>query len=193
MYRDGELKACKELEGTKNSSINQKISRSSLLTGNGLGEVTGEREIQRIHDENIDRLQSIDEKEILAEKEKLLNTLGRMNKKIFLSTKHNSFSMFSVDPKLVAFIRKRNKMEIEDVPQMNEKSTLPKSNVDNRTTSINLPIEVDSRWLHMDNIEYEKLEWMQDLLKPTAQRTANDSVRETTFRQIDTTKANCCM
>jgi hypothetical protein len=76
MYRDGKLKTCKELEEKKLPSTNQQISRSTLLTGSGLGEVTGERERQRIHDENIDRLKSMDEKEILAEKEKLLNTLG---------------------------------------------------------------------------------------------------------------------
>ncbi len=78
MYRDGKLKTCKELEETKlTSKKNQQISRSNLLTGTGLGEVTGERELQRIHDANLDRLKSMDEKEILEEKEKLLNTLGK--------------------------------------------------------------------------------------------------------------------
>jgi hypothetical protein len=80
MYRDGKLKTCKELEENKKSSTDKQISRSSILTGSGLGEVTGDREIQRIHDENIDRLESMDEKEILAEKEKLLNTLGKKKK-----------------------------------------------------------------------------------------------------------------
>ena len=82
MYRDGQLKACKELEEKKLPSTNPQISRSSLLNGSGLGEVTGDREIQRIHDENLDRLKSMDEKEILAEKEKLLSTLG-MNTRLF--------------------------------------------------------------------------------------------------------------
>lgn len=40
----------------------------------------------------------------------------------------------------------------------------------------NLPIEVDSRWIHMDNIEHEKLEWMKDLPTPSIQRTTNESV-----------------
>ncbi|CAF3346867.1 unnamed protein product [Rotaria sp. Silwood1] len=164
MYRDGKLKTCKELEETKRSSIDQQISRSSLLTGSGLGEVTGEREIQRIHEENIDRLKSMDEKEILAEKEKLLNSL---------------------DPKLVAFIRKRNKKEGEDIIRMNEKSTVQKMDVDNQTTSTNLPIEVDSRWIHMDNIEYEKLEWIKDLPKPSAQRTLDDSNPEGVSARFD--------
>ena len=40
----------------------------------------------------------------------------------------------------------------------------------------NLPIEVDSRWVHMDKVEHEKLEWMKDLPKPAVQRTTHDSV-----------------
>jgi hypothetical protein len=88
MYRDGKLKTCKELEETKKSSTNnQQISRSNLLTGTGLGEVTGEREFQRIHEENLDRLKSMDEKEILAEKEKLLNTLGKEKKRFLYEEK----------------------------------------------------------------------------------------------------------
>ncbi|CAF2858976.1 unnamed protein product [Rotaria sp. Silwood2] len=154
MCRDGKLKTCKELEETKISSTNQQISRSSLLTGSGLGEVTGEREIQRIHKENIDRLNSMDEKEILAEKEKLLNSL---------------------DPKLIAFMRKRNRKEGEDIIRINEKSPVEKMDLDDQTTSTNLPVDVDSRWVHMDNIEYEKLEWMKDLPKPSVPRTVDDS------------------
>ena len=76
MYRDGKLKTCRDLEETKVTSDKQTLPRSHLLTGIGLGEVTGEREMKRIHDENTDRLKSMDEKEILAEKEKLLKTLG---------------------------------------------------------------------------------------------------------------------
>jgi len=82
MYRDGKLKTCKELEETKKSSTNQQISRSSLLTGYGLGEVKRQREIQCIHDEDINRLKSMDEKEILLEQDKLLNTLGKRKKHI---------------------------------------------------------------------------------------------------------------
>jgi hypothetical protein len=173
MYRDGKLKTCKELEETKNSSINQQISRSSLLTGTGLGEVTGERELQRIHDENINQLKSMDEKEILAEKEKLLNTLGKKEKYFY----YLKIFMFYVDPKLIAFIRKRNKNEVEkEVIQINDKSNVQKNmDIDNQ---INLPIETDSRWVNMNNIENEKLEWMKDLPKPSAQRTVDESVRK---------------
>lgn len=86
MYRDGQLKACKELEEKKvSSSSTAKSSHSILITGAGLGEVTGERELQRIHDENLERLKSMNENEILAEKQKLLNTLGRIQLKTYIN------------------------------------------------------------------------------------------------------------
>ena len=43
--------------------------------------------------------------------------------------------------------------------------------------SATVPVETDSRWLHMDKIEYEKLEWMKDLPTPSAQRVSDESVR----------------
>ncbi|CAF2107196.1 unnamed protein product [Rotaria magnacalcarata] len=46
---------------------------------------------------------------------------------------------------------------------------------DKATASIELPMEVDSRWVHMDDIEYEKLEWIKDLSKLSAQQTSDDS------------------
>lgn len=80
---------------------------------------------------------------------------------------------FFIDPKLIAFIRKRNKKEGEEIIRINEQSIIENMDIDNQT---NIPIEVDSRWIHMNNIENEKLEWMKDLPKPSAQRTADDSV-----------------
>lgn len=47
---------------------------------------------------------------------------------------------------------------------------------DNQTNE--LPIEIDSRWIHMNNVEHEKLEWMKDLPKPSIQRTTDESVFE---------------
>ncbi|CAF3655986.1 unnamed protein product [Adineta steineri] len=157
MYRDGKLKTCKELKETKITSTNQHIPRSSLITGTGLGEVIGERDIQRIHDENTERLKSMDENEILAEKDKLLNIL---------------------DPKLIAFIRKRSKKEGDEIIRINEKTTAEKMDVDNQTEKTALPIEIDSRWVHMNNIEHEKLEWMKDLPKPSIQRTIDETNAE---------------
>lgn len=41
-----------------------------------------------------------------------------------------------------------------------------------------LPIEIDSRWIHMDKVESEKLEWMKDLPKPSAtNHSVSDNLR----------------
>jgi hypothetical protein len=82
-----------------------------------------------------------------------------------------------LDPKLIAFIRKRNKNEGEqEIIRINEKPIVQNMEIDHQT---NLPIEIDSRWVHMNNIEHEKLEWMKDLPKPSIQRTTDDSVSKT--------------
>ena len=33
---------------------------------------------------------------------------------------------------------------------------------------LEVPVKVEKDWVHMDKIEYEKLEWMKDLPKPQA-------------------------
>jgi hypothetical protein len=48
----------------------------------------------------------------------------------------------------------------------------------NTTSDIPLPIEVDSRWLHMDKVEGEKLQWMQDLPSPSVQCNTDEKVNE---------------
>jgi len=97
--------------------------------------------------------------------------------------KENNFKIliFYVDPKVIAFIRKRNKKEGEEISRINEATIVQNMDIDNQTISTTLPIELDSRWVHMDNIEHEKLEWIKDLPKPSAQRTVNDSVRKILF------------
>ncbi|UJR33978.1 hypothetical protein I4U23_021394 [Adineta vaga] len=164
MYRDGKLKTCKELGETKKIVNNEQVLHSTLLTGSGLGEVTGERELQRIHNENSERLKSMNEKEILEEKEKLLTTL---------------------DPKLIAFIRKRNKKEDEGIVYRHETSNVQQMDTDDHKKITSLPIENDSRWLHMNTIEHDKLEWMKDLPTPSAQRTADESNSEGISARFD--------
>jgi hypothetical protein len=95
--------------------------------------------------------------------------------KTTFSYSNNISGFFFVDPKLIAFIRKRNKKQgEEEIIPINEQPIVQNMEIDNQT---NLPIEVDSRWIHMNNIEHEKLEWIKDLPKPTAQRTTDESVR----------------
>ena len=95
----------------------------------------------------------------------------------YIRRNHLEIFIFYVDPKVIAFIRKRNKKEGEEIIRINGTATVQNMDIDKQTIPTTLPIELDSRWVHMDNIEREKLEWMKDLPKPSAQRTVDDSVR----------------
>lgn len=50
--------------------------RPCLITGEGLGSQKSEEEVQAIHKENLEKLQSMSEEEILQEQERLLAQLG---------------------------------------------------------------------------------------------------------------------
>lgn len=87
---------------------------------------------------------------------------------------------------MIAFIRKRNKIDGEQKMNVNEKSAVEKMDTGETTKTVattpaELPIEVDSQWVHMDKIEYEKLEWMKDLPQPSVQRTGDDTVSTIQF------------
>ncbi len=87
--------------------------------------------------ENLERLSQMKPEEILQEQHKLINQL---------------------DPKLVSFIRKRKPDENAQTELLNER--VDELNKKKKDLIEDLPIKPDKRWLHMDKIEYEKLEWM---------------------------------
>ncbi|NXU52130.1 RPAP1 protein, partial [Turnix velox] len=155
--------------------------RPSLITGEGLGSNVSEKEAQAIHQENLEKLQSMSEEEILQEQEKLLAHL---------------------DSSLVAFLKSRrcgnegqknvSKMEknrveelVESLPVAQhgvgshlpmqdsglEKSVRKEANTKVEITDDDLPVKPKKEWVHMDNVEFEKLEWMKDLPSPQQKKT----------------------
>lgn len=83
---------------------------------------------------------------------------------------------------MISFIRQRHKKSNQTTTStvpIREAMETEKSEGKTTSTENDLSIEVDSRWLHMDKVEHEKLEWMKDLPKPSAQRTTDDSVSST--------------
>ncbi|XP_054827938.1 RNA polymerase II-associated protein 1 isoform X2 [Eublepharis macularius] len=163
-----------------------------FITGEGLGSPAGEQEIQKIHEENLERLQSMSKEEILKEQKRLLDQL---------------------DPSLVAFLKSQRgldtsqkgeeKMELEKAEKLVHSETWSKSQhegkeiveapslqepamdeesdtEDLRGTEAfarmdvaggDLPLKPRKEWLHMDNVEFEKLEWMKDLPHPQQKKT----------------------
>uniref|UniRef100_A0A8C3U0R1 RNA polymerase II associated protein 1 n=1 Tax=Catharus ustulatus TaxID=91951 RepID=A0A8C3U0R1_CATUS len=162
--------------------------RPCLITGEGLGSQKSEEEAQAIHRENLEKLQSMSEEEILQEQARLLAQL---------------------DPSLVAFLKsqrgnnegqkKELKMEpnrpeefVESLPvaQHGVRSSLsmqesgleePVRKEENMKVEImgkkqsayydDLPVKPRKEWIHMDNVEFEKLEWMKDLPSPRQKKT----------------------
>nr|XP_021142896.1 RNA polymerase II-associated protein 1 isoform X1 [Columba livia]XP_021142897.1 RNA polymerase II-associated protein 1 isoform X1 [Columba livia]XP_021142898.1 RNA polymerase II-associated protein 1 isoform X1 [Columba livia] len=155
--------------------------RPCLITGEGLGSQMSEQEAQAIHKENLEKLQSMSEEEILQEQKRLLAQL---------------------DSSLVAFLKSRRggnegqkkefKMEqnrseefVESLPvsQHDVGSSLPmqvsgleeslrkEENMKVEITDDDLPVKPKKEWIHMDNVEFEKLEWMKDLPSPRQKKT----------------------
>lgn len=107
-----------------------RFSTSKFVTGEGLvtpgvpGGVA-QKEISKIHEENVTKLSSISEEEILQEQEKLKKMLGRVK-----LTWLTGLLMFWVDPNLLLFLKSRNNSKGSDggngreVTQRNDEETL---------------------------------------------------------------------
>uniref|UniRef100_A0A8D0G6W3 RNA polymerase II associated protein 1 n=1 Tax=Sphenodon punctatus TaxID=8508 RepID=A0A8D0G6W3_SPHPU len=154
-------------------------SQSHIVTGEGLRSMKSEQEAQNIHEENMERLHSMSQEEILQEQKKLLAQL---------------------DPSLVAFLKSRrvadesqereetkeqerpekpgypetgseSQLEVEEVLKM---SSLEESNMKQSTRTEeedDLPVKPEKEWIHMDSVEFDKLKWMKDLPQPRRRRT----------------------
>lgn len=99
----------------------------------------GEMEATKIHQENIQKLSSMTEEEILKEQQQLLQNL---------------------DPKLISFLKKKKQTVVnkqEMVGQSASQDEEPKCDVEEIRELAN------SNWVHMDHVEKEKVRWMSPL------------------------------
>ncbi|XP_061467359.1 RNA polymerase II-associated protein 1 isoform X2 [Rhineura floridana] len=164
---------------TPAGSVHRQWSR--IVTGKGLGSLAGEQEAQNIHKENLRRLQSMSQEQILEEQNRLLA---------------------QIDPSLLAFLKSQcdtkttqdeeGKMEHERPGKLTHPEMQPKPQYEEETVKApllqkpemgeesdtegslrtapgtrmdytDLPVKPQKEWLHMDNVEFEKLQWMKDL------------------------------
>ncbi|XP_045186711.2 RNA polymerase II-associated protein 1-like [Mercenaria mercenaria] len=141
---------------TKESNTDEEMP--SIIDGSGLSATFGKTEAHKIHEENLNCLSQMSEEEVLEEQRKLMQTL---------------------DPKLVAFLKAKkvasdgqtehkHEPERDSVWKPDNKQTPGKSSQD---TEVPVPVEVKKDWVHMDDVEYDKLEWMKDLPAPSADST----------------------
>ncbi len=160
LEKQGKLKSYFALNQQESLSDKSNVNKlnfnqaSSVISGEGLGNV---KEREQIHKENLEKLSQMKPEEILLEQQKLIQQL---------------------DPKILAFIRKRNKNESDQEQShqfgkdsvVEEKLTLDKEEILN-----DMPIKPDKKWLNMNKIEYEKLEWMIKPKNPVKKTGSNES------------------
>lgn len=114
-------------------------SGSCILTGT---------DKDQIHEENMEKLKSMPENEILEEREKLLATM---------------------DPAIVAFLKSRRKelkkVEATEVPSISCLNQAGRdTNLEDIEASVQLLNQPESeKWLHFDIVETNKLAWMKDV------------------------------
>lgn len=137
-----------EMDTVDHSTEDQK---PTLIEGTGLSATFGKDEVRKIHQENLQKLQSMSESEIAEEQRKLLEIL---------------------DPKLVEFLRRKKTTvegHISQTPSSSEHDAGQKPIIKTKMTleKKDLPIQPKKEWSHMERLEYDKLEWMKDLPPPS--------------------------
>nr|XP_014351251.1 PREDICTED: RNA polymerase II-associated protein 1 [Latimeria chalumnae] len=127
---------------------------SQIVTGAGLGMPDWEKEAQKIHEENLERLCALSEEQILEERKKLLAQLGKATAGT-IACLLNCLKMAQ---------RVRADTELGGAGQI-------ESFYKSVSFLADLPVKPEKEWLHMDSVEQEKLEWMKDLPTPKLKRT----------------------
>lgn len=158
--------------------------RSHVVTGEGLRSLTSEQEAQNIHKENLERLQSMSKDQILEEQKRLLTQLDP-SLVAFLKSRRGTGTSQEGEEKTEqersreTGTKPQHKMEevlkaplipepaIEKEPDTEGTETQTKMDV----TVNDLPVTPQKNWIHMDSVEFEKLEWMKDLPQPRQTKT----------------------
>uniref|UniRef100_A0A8D2KXI4 RNA polymerase II associated protein 1 n=1 Tax=Varanus komodoensis TaxID=61221 RepID=A0A8D2KXI4_VARKO len=135
---------------------------SLIVTGEGLGGLAGKQEALNIHKENVEKLQSMTEEQILEEQKRLLAQLDP-GVVAFLKSRHGATSTTSEEEEKMEKEIPRKLVHLEAGP-------LAQHEVE-ETLKDDLPVKPQKEWLHMDSVEFEKLEWMKDLPQPRQKKT----------------------
>ncbi|MEE6492554.1 hypothetical protein FKM82_016601 [Ascaphus truei] len=146
------------------------VDQPRLITGEGLRSSVGQEEVRRIHEENVEKLKALSQEEIMQERDRVISQL---------------------DPTLVAFLKsqRERKHSQEDSSTNNPPGEARAVRLDSPGSSSeenasgrvpgeeaavsvdDLPVKPQKEWVHMDVVEFEKLEWTKDLSKPRQNKT----------------------
>ncbi|XP_062908767.1 RNA polymerase II-associated protein 1 [Mobula hypostoma] len=139
-----------------------------------LGKEISPHEAQRIHEENLARLQTMSKEEIEEERNNLMARLdpsliaflkSRRSGKSYIEASRNKTERQGTENN---YEDKQSDSHLEAELQSNSSKDDP---MNEEITEPDIPLKPEKGWVHMDVLEYEKLEWMKDLPKPRRRKT----------------------
>ncbi|XP_019742793.1 RNA polymerase II-associated protein 1 isoform X2 [Hippocampus comes] len=159
------------------------LSSSRLVSGEGLGCSNSSEETRRIHRENQEKILAMSQSEIQEEQTRLLSQLDPSLVEFVRSRRaasvpapsssherpegkssEESVHLSSDSTSVAAPSPKPKDVEMEEEEEEEEELS-PLS------AMIDLPVKPQKEWVHMDQLEPEKLEWMGDIPPPRKTRT----------------------
>ncbi|KAM9787548.1 RNA polymerase II-associated protein 1 isoform 1-T2 [Syngnathus typhle] len=180
-----------EMSYHNGDTVSSPVSSSSLVSGDGLGCPNRSEESKRIHRENQEKILAMSQSEILEEQERLLSQLDPtlvefVRSRRATSAPASSFSrkhpegkgsegsvhLSSDSTSGAAPSAKPKDVEMEEEEE-EEKELSPRSAV------MDLPVKPQKDWVHMDQLEPEKLEWIGDL--PAPRKTGTKQAMQARF------------
>ncbi|XP_070613438.1 RNA polymerase II-associated protein 1 [Erythrolamprus reginae] len=156
-----------------------------IITGEGLGNLNREQEAQNIHKQNLEKLQSMPQKQILEEQERLMAQLDP-NLLVFLKSRYGTTCAMKKGERESEQDRPTRVTESQILPESQpEAAETPRDTFQQKANTEEepgtevflrseaprqmdaaddaLPVKPEKDWVHMDNVEFEKLEWTKDL------------------------------
>ncbi|XP_032085224.1 RNA polymerase II-associated protein 1 isoform X3 [Thamnophis elegans] len=177
-----EIQIHEENAGESVGSIQSPLPR--IVTGEGLGSQSGEQEAQNIHKENLERLQSMSKEQILEEQNRLMAQLDP-NLLAFLKSRYGACTMKEGERKseqarptsltepqtlpesqpeaaetLTDALQQKANTEEEPGTEVFLRSEAP---IQMDAADGDIPVKPQREWVHMDSVEFEKLEWTKEL------------------------------
>lgn len=163
MDKDGSVPKAKNQNSINNSNISS-FCKGLIMDGTGL---KSDDEMLRIHNESLEKLSHMSEKEILAEQKYLHKKINPSIAK-FLKNKRKQLenSEFKPDCK-DENTKKEESFNIDNESEMiSEKIKNNEDPMDVKEETLPIKPSDAKKWVHMDIIEKEKLAWMGDLPSP---------------------------
>ncbi|KAJ8045598.1 RNA polymerase II-associated protein 1 [Holothuria leucospilota] len=146
---------------------------SRLVIGSGLSSEDDKDIAKAIHEENTAKLSNMSEEEILQEQAKIKAMLDPSLLEFLQKRKSAPRTTGEVDVNKETNIDK----EVESMETNETDDVVETDKTDADDEVVQVPVKVSKEWVHMDKIETDKLKWMKDLPKPSAEDSEGAQAR----------------